>query len=132
MNSTQNKSVNILEKIDEILKSNVLPILVRLNQSSIEQFMEHYSNEVDALILGIEKRENLNYVAGYAILKVVSETEQTMSLLFDLYFQNQQQQWINKKMQTETFLISDYLTEIAANELYQAKEIKYDVDKPER
>ena len=113
--------------LDENAKQN-LSKLVELNRKSIEQFINVQSNQVDSYIINSQRSENLIFIAGLALLKVISETE--MQIFFDLYFQDKQEQWVNKKFHSEKFFIRDELTDDAFVQLTSLKEFKFDVEPP--
>lgn len=113
--------------LDENAKQG-LAKLVEINQKSIEQFVNAQSHQVDNFIIKTQRTENLIYIAGHALLKVVSENE--MQIFFDLYFQDNLEQWVNKKIHTEKFYMRDELTDEAFQQLISANELKFDVEPP--
>ena len=106
-----NQILNDIQNVYNSFKKNVLDEnakqtlskLVELNRKSIEQFINVQSNQVDSYIINSQRSENLIFIAGHALLKVISETE--MQIFFDLYFQDKQEQWVNKKFHSEKFFI---------------------------
>ncbi|MFC0820697.1 hypothetical protein [Moraxella marmotae] len=121
----------LLDKSKEFLDKKahlLLDAAIKLNQTSIHGLVNSYSARIDALILNTEKQENINYIAGHAILKLVSDTQ--MQLEFDLYFQNINGQWLNKKTASDTMNVHDYLEDESAAKLLNEKQIQFDIDKP--
>ena len=114
-----NQILNDIQNVYNSFKKNVLDEnakqtlskLVELNRKSIEQFINVQSNQVDSYIINSQRSENLIFIAGHALLKVISETE--MQIFFDLYFQDKQEQWVNKKFHSEKLFIRDELTDDA-------------------
>ena len=108
-----NQILNDIQNVYNSFKKNVLDEnakqtlskLVELNRKSIEQFINVQSNQVDSYIINSQRSENLIFIAGHALLKVISETE--MQIFFDLYFQDKQEQWVNKKFHSEKFFITE-------------------------
>ena len=131
-----NQLLNDIQNVYNSFKKNVLDEnakqtlskLVELNRKSIEQFINVQSNQVDSYIINSQRSENLIFIAGHALLKVISETE--MQIFFDLYFQDKQEQWVNKKFHSEKFFIRDELTDDAFVQLTSVKEFKFDVEPP--
>lgn len=131
-----NQILNDIQNVYNSFKKNVLDEnakqtlskLVELNRKSIEQFINVQSNQVDSYIINSQRSENLIFIAGHALLKVISETE--MQIFFDLYFQDKQEQWVNKKFHSEKFFIRDELTDDAFVQLTSVKEFKFDVEPP--
>ncbi|MBS9783561.1 MAG: hypothetical protein KGV46_03305 [Pasteurella sp.] len=133
MNMDSNKQDNIIlsevkETLDNVAKA-ILPKLIAINQTSIEGFVISHSDAVDKYILSVQQKEHLKYIAGHAVLKVISNSE--MQMMFDLYFQDNQQNWVNKKTTASNFIMSDYLTDTALKELMLVKEMKFDIQSPE-
>lgn len=130
--NTQKKPFSILSDETKKLINNTVESLlnaaIKINQTTLEGFMALHSDKIDALILRVENQERLSYVAGYAVLKTLSETK--MQLEFELYFQDIKQQWICKNLIADTVNIHDYLVPESANKLLDEQQIRYDVEKP--
>lgn len=100
------------------------------NRVTLIQFINDYSQLVDDLILKTEAQEKLSYQAGNVILKVLPYNN--MQFDIDLYYQNEQGAWVNKKQSSHTMDMEIYLNDDAIAELNATKEMKFPVSKPER
>ena len=99
-----------------------------LEQAAKEIISRNISKGADDFILQTERDEGLNFVAGYAILNLLESG--TMQIDFDFYFQNTQGSWINKKKQSKTFNVDEYLNPQAQASLLEHQSLKFDIDKP--
>lgn len=136
-NSEQNKTLIIQEALEhgkELVKLGLECIADDLlkryenQRQGLEQFIQQYSTGLDKIILQTEATENLNFQAGKAFLKLLPNDEMQFSA--DLYYQNQSGAWVNKKTESFRMSLIAYLTDEAISELKQAKEFKFQVDKP--
>ncbi|MPW69465.1 hypothetical protein [Moraxella catarrhalis] len=132
MNNDSTKIYDNLKDLEqaakEIISRNILPKLIKHNQTSAAEFVSSFSKGADDFILQTERDEGLNFVAGYAILNLLESG--TIQIDFDFYFQNTQGSWINKKKQSKTFNVDEYLNPQAQASLLEHQSLKFDIDKP--
>lgn len=113
-----------LSALEDLLKKH------EANRTTLLQFINDYSQLVDDLILKTEAQEKLNYQAGNVILKALPYND--MQFDIDLYYQNEQGAWVNKKQSSHAMDMETYLNDEAIAELNAAKEMKFPVSKPEK
>lgn len=113
-----------LEALEHLLKKH------EANRATLIQFINDYSQLVDDLILKTEAQEKLSYQAGNVTLKTLPYNN--MQFDIDLYYQNEQGAWVNKKQSSHTMDMETYLNDDAIAELNATKEMKFPVSKPER
>lgn len=114
------------EKITHIIDK--LEALDKLNKQDLESFVNDYSKYIDKEILNTQKNENLMFLSGKAILKVVDS--QNMQFSLDVYYRNISDKYINKKMVGNLMEMDDYLTEQAKSFLISKNEMTFDIEAP--
>lgn len=99
-------------------------------RTTILEFLETYSDPLDKLVLNTEIQENLEYQAGNVILQALPNN--TMQFHLDLYYQNKQGAWVNKRQSSHIMEMEIYLNDEAIAELNRQQEMKYPFAKPEK
>ena len=93
----------------------------------LDELAKIYSAKLDGIIRD-EQSKGLKYVGG--TFKISYVDEKTFNLAFELYFQDENDEWIKKASKSKPQK-SEYLNEKAFAELRAQKEIVYEIDEPE-
>ena len=120
-----------LNDLLSIISENILEKGKKLQdeeKQSLPDFINDYSKMIDSLILNIQEKEKLNYIAG--TLNINLHPNQKMQLALDLYFKNQLNAWVNKKSLLPMVEMTDCLNDKAISELLQSGDMQLDIEKP--
>lgn len=129
---TNSKQHSFKEEIIKIVANSLENLLKQYEakRTTILEFLETYSDLLDALVLQTETQENLEYQAGNVILQALPNN--AMQFHLDLYYQNKQGAWVNKKQSSHIMEMEIYLNDEAIAELNRQQEMKYPFAKPEK
>lgn len=93
----------------------------------LDELAKIYSEKLDGIIRD-EQKKGLDYVGGN--FKISYVNEKFFDLSFELYFQDEKDEWFKKHSKSKPQKI-EYLNEKAVAELRAQKEIVYEIDEPE-
>ena len=94
----------------------------------LDELAEVYSKKLDSTIRD-EQSKKLKYVG--CSFKISYANEKYFNLSFELYFQNENDEWVKKDAKSNPQK-TEYLSEKALAELRAKKEIVYEIDEPEK
>ena len=92
----------------------------------LEELAQVYSEPLDNLILK-EMKNGLKYVGGSFDVKYLKDT--VFETSYELYFQNEKNEWIKKEAKSKPQPI-EYLKVEAAKELKEKKKVSFEIDPP--
>ncbi len=104
-----------------------LSVVIKPNME-LDELAEVYSKKLDSTIRD-EQSKKLKYVGGS--FKISYANEKYFNLSFELYFQNENDEWVKKDAKSNPQK-TEYLSEKALAELRAKKEIVYEIDEPEK
>ena len=93
----------------------------------LDELAKIYSTKLDGIIRD-EQAKGLKYVGG--TFKIAYADEKFFNLSFELYFQDENDEWVKKDSKSKPQKV-EYLTDKALAELRAQKEIVYEIDEPE-
>ena len=94
---------------------------------SLDDIVEKYSPIIDAIIKKHQK-QNLTFSAGKFKIAQINNTAFTIG--FELYFQDDENNWIKAAKTSDALSAADWLSDVAWQELQNVKEKIYDVEAP--
>lgn len=112
-------------KTDDVVNT-FLSVIIGTNLE-LDELAKIYSEKLDGIIRD-EQAKGLNYVGG--TFKISYADEKFFNLSFELYFQDEKDEWVKKAAKSKPQKI-DYLNAKAVDELRAQKEIVYEIDEPE-
>ncbi len=93
---------------------------------SLEQLAGTYSKKIDELILA-EMNKKLDYVGGSFNVEYANESAFQVS--YELYFQDENKEWVKKEAKSKPQKMS-YLKQEAVAELHKKKKVSFEIDPP--
>lgn len=103
-----------------------LSVVINTNME-LDELAKIYSAKLDGIIRD-EQAKALKYVGGN--FKISYADEKFFNLSFELYFQDENDEWVKKAAKSKPQKV-EYLTGKAFAELRAQKEIVYEIDEPE-
>ena len=103
-----------------------LSVVIKTNME-LDELAKVYSAKLDGIIRD-EQAKGLKYVGG--TFKIAYADEKNFNLSFELYFQDENDEWVKKDSKSKPQNI-EYLTDKALTELRAQREIVYEIDEPE-
>ena len=96
---------------------------------TLEQIEKMCSDKMDNLIIREETKNNYKYVGGRFIILAVNENQ--FRLVAELYFKNQQDEWIEMKSTSQPRKM-EYLTKDSVIELLAKGSVAFEIEGPKR
>lgn len=124
-NQNQKETGNIKEAFDR-LKRAFNDIFIHLRQMDLEEIIKLHSEKIDEEILKTVKSEGWKFIGG--IFTITYVTEKTFSLTVALYYQDRNEEIIEKKAVSPRDM--KFLKPKAVEELRKQKKIEYNIDEP--
>lgn len=103
-----------------------LSVIISQNME-LDELAKIYSAKLDGIIHN-EQAKGLKYVGG--TFKISYTDENFFNLSFELYFQDENDEWVKKDAKSKPQK-TEYLNDNALAELRVQKEIVYEIDEPE-
>ena len=103
-----------------------LSVVIEPNMA-LDEIAKIYSAKLDGIIRN-EQAKGLKYVGG--TFKISYADEKYFNLSFELYFQDENDEWVKKDSKSKPQKV-EYLNDDALAELRAQKEIIYEIDEPE-
>ena len=126
--------VNALSKELKDLKNSIVNYIDDFFRSFLDERvdLDTLAHQLEERILLISnkkaKQKGITYAGG--TLTICFVTESLFSCQFSLYFQNTQGKWIKESGNSPELSTTLYLTDEAAKELHEKKEIQYELELP--
>ena len=103
-----------------------LSVIISPNME-LDELAKIYSAKLDGIVRN-EQAKGLTYVGG--TFKIFYADENFFNLSFELYFQDENDEWVKKDAKSKPQK-TEYLNDNALAELRAQKEIVYEIDEPE-
>ena len=123
MGKEKDPEITKLKETMETFFSTLKDILTRMD---LDEIADTYSKRIDEYILQSQKTKGLNFISGMFTITYV--TAETFSLTMELYYQNQEKEWI--KEESKTARSTKYLKREALAKLKEEKKIIYEINPP--
>lgn len=126
----------IKKKFHEFIEAGIdfIGSILSKHPITLTDFLDSSEKHFDNLIIEISKKEHLKYIGGKLILVPQFDSAKSYNIQVeaDLYFQNAQQKWINKKFETQVASnnILDCDSEPELEELRNGNSIEFLIEPP--